>query len=186
MGRSALIGLATLALVGCGRNEAPSVRSWREPPPAPVAPVAPVVSEQAVVWQLPPGWRVREGGGMRRATFEVEVRGAVHECSLTVLPGEAGGIEANARRWAAQIGRSAEGPEWLAWLAASTAGTTRAGAPLWIFDFSRLPTDAPDAPSMLAAVVRRPTDTLFLKMVGSGEALNEVRDSFTELARSLQ
>lgn len=123
---------------------------------------------------------------MRRATFEVSVGGVAYECSLTVLPGEAGGLEANARRWAAQIGRTPDGPGWAQWLAGASAGTTAGGAPLWILDYSRLPGAEPGTPSMLAAVVRRPGDSLFLKMVGPSEALSEVRDGFIALARSLQ
>ncbi len=141
---------------------------------------------ESVNWTLPPGWTAREGSGMRRATFEVALGGTVYECSLTVLPGEAGGLEANARRWAAQIGRTAEGPGWAQWLAATAAGTTADGAPLWILDYSQLPGADPGAPSMLAAVVRRPHDSLFLKMVGPPGVLSEVRGAFTALARSLR
>lgn len=191
-----LAAVALFASAGCGRRDEPPVRTWREPAPealshgaiapssAPMA--APVVSSEAVTWILPPGWTVREGAGMRRATFEVSVGGVTYECSLTVLPGEAGGLEANARRWAAQIGRPADGPGWAQWLADSAAGTTAGGAPLWILDYSRLPGAQPGDPSMLAAIVRRPGDSLFLKLVGPSDALSEVRDGFIALARSLQ
>lgn len=185
-----------LASAGCGRRDAPPVRTWREPAPdalsevvgarPPVPGAGAVVSSEPVSWTLPPGWTVREGGGMRRATFAVSVAGVAYECSLTVLPGEAGGLDANARRWAAQIGRSPDGLGWTEWLAGAAAGTTAGGAELWILDYSRLPGAEPGAPSMLAAVVRRPVDSLFLKLVGPSAVLSEVRDGFVALARSLR
>lgn len=110
----------------------------------------------------------------------------VFECSLTILPGDAGGVEANARRWATQIGRRVDGLAWSQWLDGTAAGMTTEGAPLWILDYSQWPGADAAAASMLAAIVRRRNDTLFLKMVGTMEVLFKVRDDFIQLARSLK
>jgi len=66
------------------------------------APQATTGAESAggVAWEVPAGWTVEAGSGMRLVTFHI---GAV-ECYLTVLGGDGGGVVGNIQRWVGQLG----------------------------------------------------------------------------------
>ena len=59
---------------------------------------APVAQESPLSWTLPPGWQKLQASGMRLANL----RPAGHpdaECTLVILGGDGGGLEANVNRW---------------------------------------------------------------------------------------
>lgn len=187
--------LATgLSLAACGRRES-SPRVYEEPAPpttaaervATLPAEIPMPPPATVTWQSPAGWQEQQGWGMRRASFRIEDGGHTYECSLVALPGEAGGAEANVRRWAGQLGLSPSAEQITALLDAAVERPSLAGHPLRIFDFGALqPGAESDAASLLAAIVRRPSDTLFLKFLAPCGVLERHRGEFERLAESLK
>ena len=55
------------------------------------------------LWDVPSGWTQELGGNMRLATFRLVSNPEAFDCSIVSLPGGAGGLEANLKRWMAQI-----------------------------------------------------------------------------------
>ncbi len=184
----AWIGGLSLSL-GCRRDSEARVYYEEAAPPQP-SPLTSLVASQPeaagdVRWVCPPGWTELPGSGFRLATFVVEVEGQRYECSLTALAGDGGGLEANLRRWAGQIGWTAEPAEWekfLQTLRREGEGTNA----LVLADFSLRPGASPDSPSMLAAIRTRERDVVFLKMVAPVRVLQGQREAFESLARSLR
>jgi hypothetical protein len=192
--------LLAAAVLGssCGRRDA-EPRIYSEPapaapPPAAMAPAAampegnvPMPPAAEAAWTVPGGWTVRPAEGMRRATFVFEEAGQPYECALTSLAGEAGGVPANVIRWAGQIGLAVPQEKLRAFVDALPERKTAAGHPLWIADLTALDDGrAPDAPQMIAAIVRRPADTLFLKLTAPKPVIESRRAAFEALAASLR
>ncbi len=187
--------LAAALVSSCGRREAaPRVYTEAAPPPAAVpAPAAmpevnvPMPPPAEAAWTVPEGWTVRPAEGMRRATFIFEEAGQPYECALTALAGEAGGVPANVMRWAGQIGLTAPPEKLRAFVDALPERKTAGGGALWIADFTTLDDGrAADAPTMIAAIVRRPADTLFLKLTAPKPVIESRRAAFEALAASLR
>jgi len=196
--------LVAALVASCGRRDA-APRVYTEPAPAAPAPVAmppaaapppaaaipagnvPMPPPAEVAWTVPEGWTARPAEGMRLATFVVEEGGKPYECALTSLAGEAGGVPANVIRWAGQISLAVPQEKLRAFVDAIPERKTTAGAPLWIADFTALDDGRPaDAPQMIAAIVRRPADTLFLKLTAPKPVIGARRAAFEALAASLR
>lgn len=185
--------LLVAALVSsCGRRDA-EPRVYTESAPASPAPAAmppdavPMPPPAEIAWTLPEGWKANPGGGMRRATFTFEAAGATHECALTSLVGEAGGVAANVTRWAGQIDLAVPPEKLRAFVDALPVLKTAAGNPMWIVDFSKMEGGRADgAPSMIAAIVRRASDTVFLKLTAPRAVIDARRAAFESLAASLR
>lgn len=191
-----------IALCACGRRE-PAPRTYIEDAPAPGArpvetvPAAPAAATDAVpveasapaglAWTCPAGWEERPASGMRRACFAVRHGTNEYECSVTVLPGAAGGLPANVMRWAGQIGLEIDPGRLRTFVDELQERRTAAGDPLTIVDFTRL-TPAPpgDPPLMLAAMIVRPSDRVFVKLTAPRAAIDAARPGFEALCLSLR
>jgi hypothetical protein len=187
--------LAAALASSCGRRDAePRVYTEEASPPAAMPAAStmppgnvPMPPPAEVAWTLPEGWKANPGGGMRRATFTFEEAGATQECALTSLAGEAGGVAANVTRWGGQIGLTAPPEKRRAFVEALPERKTAAGAPMWIVDFSAMEDGrAAGAPSMIAAIVRRANDTVFLKLTAPRAVIDARRADFESLAASLR
>lgn len=190
-----------LGLCACGRRE-PTPRTYIEDAPAPAAPPAETVpsgpapaadapagapAPAGLAWTCPAGWEERPASGMRLASFAVRHDTNEYECSITVLPGAAGGLPANVMRWAGQIGLEIDPGRLRAFVDELQERRTAAGDPLSIVDFTRL-TPAPpgDPPLMLAAMIRRPSDRVFVKLTAPRAAIEAHRAGFESLCLSLR
>lgn len=188
---------AVALLAACGRREAePRVYVERAPDPAAAPETAPAELPSMnvpmppaadVEWTAPKGWTAMPGQGMRRATFVIRDDAGEYECSLISLAGEAGGLAANIHRWAGQIGLGLAPDALRAFIDSIPQRSTSAGTPLWIVDFTEAAADRADGePWMLAAIVRRPADTLFLRLTAPRPVIEAHREAFVQLAASLR
>ena len=190
--------LCAVLAASCGRRDA-DPRVYTEPAPVPVPAASspssgampamdvPLPPAADMAWTVPAGWTERPGEGMRRATFTVDAGGQTYECALTSLAGEAGGVSANVMRWAGQLGIAVPPERLRAFVDALPEQKTAAGAPMWVVDFASLTAGLPgEVPSMLAAIVRRPQDTLFLKFMAPRAVVEAHRTEFEALAGSLR
>jgi hypothetical protein len=152
-------------------------------PPMARKPIAPVT------WTAPAGWTGLPGQSMRFATFLITNAQGAAECSGITLAGNAGGVASNVQRWAGQVGLSLSPEQLKTFADGLKEEKTAAGQPLWIVDLTTLPVPdgAPaDAPSMLAAIVNRENDTVFLKLTAPRALIALERARLRELAMSVK
>jgi len=143
-------------------------------------------------WVTPDGWTEETPSlGMRIATFTINHENRSAECSVVVLPGEAGGLEANTGRWLNQILPNLEPVQAeqrvQELLATEEKLTTVSGWPVSLVDFSSLLPNPGDI-SIIAAIIRLKGDVLdssiFIKIFGEKSLLIENKGRFREFCRS--
>jgi hypothetical protein len=182
-----MVVLFGLLSPGCGRKE-PKVRSYREiniVPEHPAAMAATPVPTAAstLTWTTPASWTEQGASQMRLVTFKVGSEGA--ECTITIFPGDVGGLEANLRRWLGQLRVQVADAEVTKFSRAPETFQTEGGLPCLVYDFgSLLPADKPD--SLLAAVVPLDGSTAFVKFTASRNLLVAEKANFMALCRSLK
>jgi hypothetical protein len=136
-------------------------------------------------WNVPEGWRAEPGTGMRLATLWIEADGQKGECSLIVLGGDSGGLDANIRRWMGQVNLNPAEPQVRAFMDAIPRFETEAGLTGLLIDFGPLVTD-PSGLSTLASIIENGHETLFVKLTGPAKLLADHRDSFMQLSLSVR
>lgn len=130
-----------------------------------------------LAWQVPQGWSQEPASLMRLATLRLISRPEAFDCSIVSLPGNAGGIEANLRRWMEQIGLKVSDEEMARFMGSSGDG---------IFDFGLLQKAAgPDAESIIAAALELEGTMIFVKLKGSMSVIRENKDAFLSLVKSI-
>ena len=131
-----------------------------------------------LVWETPSGWVQKPASSMRLATFQLADDPAAIDVSIVSLPGNAGGVEANIKRWMGQIGLSVPEDEFKQFLSAALNHT---------FDFTQLQKSAdPVTESMIAAMINVDGSTVFIKMKGSIAALSKNKSAFLGLVKSIR
>jgi hypothetical protein len=178
--------LALLALAGCDRRV--EIRTYREVTVAPT-PVGALFdstggeagSAESVNWHwvTPADWNELPGDGLRLARFGLPDGG---ESTVVVLTGDAGGVEANVRRWLTQLGLDLP-PERVRSLL-DDATSVRGDLDFTLFDFTPL-VSGRDATAFLAAIASAGGQTMFVKAEAPAGVLGEQRAAFIELLSSL-
>ena len=187
-----------IVLAGCG--EKPQVRQYTEiMMDAPQTMTGPVESDPhagldmaaasamaaahnagaaKIVWDVPAGWAQEPGGNMRLATFRLAADPQAFDCSIVSLPGGAGGLEANLKRWMGQIHLDVSDEQLAQFMAASKDN---------VFDFTQMQKGRDHlTDSMIAAMIEVDTDTIFVKMKGTIAAVSKNKDSFLVLVKSVR
>ncbi len=177
-----LVGPATAVARELERFER-FVDSIERSPDAPVR--LPGAGAEGLRWDRPADWMLAPARPMRLATF---LPGGSDELdvSLSLLPGTAGGPQANFNRWRGQMGREPLSREEIAEL--PTMGVLGVQAP-WIEvagEFQGMSGEPLPAAALLGFVVSLGDDTLFLKLTGPAERVRSLRDEFFAFARSLR
>ena len=128
-------------------------------------------------WTVPAGWEELSAQPPRRGYFTAP--GAV-EVTVTVFPGDVGGVAANVNRWRRQAGAPMLPPEEAARPSASVAYE---GGIALVFE---IPGTSPDgAILILGAIVDRGDHTWFFKLTGPADAAAAQREPFSALLGSL-
>ena len=140
-----------------------------------------------LAWTTPAGWKESRGGGMRLASFEMTSGGQAGLCTIIVLGGSAGGLEANIVRWIGQLGLPTPADaELQAFLARQSTVPTADGRKLLVVDLAGLQPGATDeTASMLGGVLEDAGQTIFLKLTGPLGLIKAQRENFLALGRSL-
>lgn len=200
-----LIILALLA--ACGGRDAgwTTTHEVYEQPQAPAAPHAgmppmasgamapasganlPPAADMALQWKTPEGWSETAGTGMRLVTFSMKQASGEGTCTVIVLGGAAGGLEANVARWVGQVGMKAPvDADMKAFIAKQEKFKTAGGFEAVAVDLGDLaPTAAPDSASMLGAIVDVDGATCFVKLTGPAGLLKGEKARFLALCQSL-
>lgn len=186
---AAVLAAALVTIAGCGRET--EVRSYREVTIAPTAVGAAFDSTGADVgagegtegdwrWVTPGGWSELPGDGLRLARFGLPGGG---QSTVVALAGDAGGVEANVRRWLTQLDLSLPPDRVRAFL--NGASSVRGGLDFTVFDFTPLVAGRDDT-AFLTGIASAGGQTLFVKAEAPAHVLAEQRAAFADLLTSLR
>jgi hypothetical protein len=142
--------------------------------------------DNALVWEVPDGWREEPAAGMRLATFKLADNPDEIDVSIVSLGGMAGGIQANLERWAKQIDLNIDPSQFDSFVNAAPKIKTQSGTDAVLFDFTKLQSGStPSAKSTIAAMIEMEDTTVFVKMTGTIEAVRKNQAAFEQLTRSV-
>ncbi len=129
-------------------------------------------------WTAAADWRQLPADGIRRATWSIPgPDGSNAELSVTVFPGDVGGLPANIARWQRQLGLPQE--------ATGGMGVTEqlSGSQLPI---TVVVLDGENGQSMRVGVLPDQGRTWFFKMMGDSSAVQSQDTAFREFLRSVR
>lgn len=169
-----IIILLVVFITGC--NQTPRERHYTQ---VNIEPAISLHEESALSWILPPGWEEEKAANqMRVATFRLSSDFNAFDCSIVSLPGGAGGLEANLRRWMGQIKLEVSEEQFNQFINASSGN---------VFDFTQLQDGrAPDTESMIAAMIELHDETVFVKLKGTIATVTANKKAFLELVASIK
>lgn len=137
-------------------------------------------------WNIPKGWQVGPNKGpMRVASFQLSSDPQALDCSIVSLGGMAGGLEANLKRWMGQIGLQAADDKIQQLINSAPTIKTKSGWEAKLYDFTTLQQAEAASKSMIAAILSIDNATVFVKVTGNAQVLNQNREGFLELVKSL-
>ena len=171
------IFISLLLFAGCQQQEQP--RQYTE-----IVSQTSVGTSNPYSWNLPKGWKQGPNKEMRLASFYLEADPDAIDCYIVSLPGLAGGLEANLKRWMGQMGIDPSDANYQKLLNTSKIFQTREGLEAKFYDLMPLQ-QGPSAKTMIAAIVSTNDATVFVKMTGTGEHVKQNKDSFLEFLKSI-
>ncbi len=141
-------------------------------------PTANDAMKNKLTWDTPKGWVQEAGGPMRLATLKLANDPEAFDCSIIALPGAAGGLEANLKRWMGQI-QIDPTPEAFSRFIKASKGN--------IYDFAQLQSGASqETTSMIAAMIEIDDTTVFVKFKASIAVVKKHRAAFLTLVKSVR
>jgi hypothetical protein len=187
-----LLIAATCVLAGCKDREVVTYRAPKDPVQAgpaaapaggdAMANTAVPTGSDSLTWAAPAHWVAKAPGQMRKGSFAIKGdAGADADLSITAFPGDTGGLLANLNRWRGQIS--------LAPLAAGELETSLqhfdgAGLHFEVVDFAGTANGTPTR--ILGAVLSRPGETWFFKLMGPDALVAAQKNDFLEFLRSVK
>lgn len=141
-----------------------------------------------ISWTTPDDWVQKPGGGFRLVSFAAADPASAIDVSIVKLEGPAGGINANIVRWMGQLDLPTMKDKALEeFLGTQKKVETANGLAVGLVDFTLLQKGSPaTAPSMIAAIIEQPQYKLFIKLTGTISAVEQHREAFTSLCRSIK
>lgn len=141
-------------------------------------------------WQTPKDWIEKPGGGMRLATFTNPNASSI-DVSLVSLSGPAGGMLANINRWLQQIDLPVMDQAALdQFLNKQEKFNTESGVSIVLIDFSSLiqaqHSKEAQVPGLMASIIDQPDSTVFIKMTGLLDEVNQNKEAFKQLCWSFR
>jgi hypothetical protein len=139
----------------------------------------------SINWKTPVGWAETKGSGMRLATFAVNSGGDAATCTIVLLGGNAGGLEANILRWIGQAGlKPLSEDEMKSFVSKQQTIKSDGGLDVFIADLTTL-SDKNAKSTMIASIVTVGESTGFVKLSGPAEVLTAQKENFIQLCKSL-
>lgn len=153
--------------------------------PAMQAMLSSSISQVNLTWVTPQGWAEEKGTGMRMATFTTADADPI-TCTIVSLGGGSGGVEANVKRWLGQLALNISDEKFAQFMDKQTTLKSAGGFDVRLIDFRPLHSASDEAqPSMLAGIIERDEQTIFIKMTGSLRSINQNQEQFKSLLASL-
>lgn len=140
-------------------------------PPANLAP--------GLKWEAPAKWTTKAASAMRRGSFTIPGASGDADLSIVVLPGAAGGVIENIRRWRGQVGLPAVSDLEIQ----SHTETLRVDDA----DFTLVElTDPAGKQTILGAITEHDGVTIFVKAMGPAATLAEARADFRAFLQTVK
>lgn len=136
-------------------------------------------------WKMPEGWTQRPATSMRVANFAIGSGENEAQCYVTILPGPAGGVDANLNRWRRQMGANAATPEELAALPRIDCLGQEIALLGLSGNFKGMGSKQQEGAYLFGVVCPLKERTLFVKMMGPESVVAPERERFTALCASL-
>jgi hypothetical protein len=132
----------------------------------------------APAWVVPAGWRAMPESPMRKGGWKNGPDAAPAEISVTVFPGDVGGLQANVGRWCGQVGLPApETPEQLAKLTAPATVSGIQGTRVALVNAGK---------ALTTVLVQRDGATWFFKIAGPETAVSAATGEFDVFVASVK
>jgi hypothetical protein len=134
-----------------------------------------------LTWTAPAAWSAKAPSAMRKGSYTIRHESGDADLSITAFPGDTGGLLANLNRWRGQIG--------LAPLAASEldANLDHLDANGLHFEIVDFPGTANGAPArILGAVLNRPGETWFFKLMGPDAVVAREKPAFVAFLQTIK
>ena len=165
------------------------------PPGLPPVPEGAGTGDAALAWKVPAGWIVEKpASSMRRAQYKVPSKAGDGECVVFYFgPGQGGDPISNAQRWAEQFALADGSPAGstmktseievggLKVFVVEVAGTYKGGMTM-----TAVPATPKPGYRLLGAVAPGPDANWYFKFTGPDATVNEQRDAFTSMVKSLK
>lgn len=189
-----IVIVAASLLGGCKDREIVTYRAPKDP--APVAPpaasggggdsmanTAVPTGSNSLTWTAPAHWVAKAPGAMRKGSFAIksENGGADADLSITAFPGDTGGLLANLNRWRGQVSLP---PLAAGELEGALEHFDGAGLHFEVVNFVGTANGAPTR--MLGAVLSRPGETWFFKLMGPDALVAGQKEDFLNFLRSVK
>ncbi len=146
----------------------------------------PVPTQKLLDWEVPKGWKQGAGHPMRLGTFQLEGDPKAFDCSVILLGGDAGGVEANLSRWMGQVGVAPNPDNLKKALSKVQSIKTKGGLDANVYDISALQGDESSARSLMAGMISVGGSTIFIKMTGTAGVMRKEREHFADFIRSFK
>lgn len=191
--RSVILFTATLSLLtACREAKVESYRVPKEtPPPVTAMPSAATGADMAstavptgtehLTWTAPAHWTAKPASAMRKGSFGIKGDGGEADLSITAFPGDTGGLLANLNRWRGQI---ALPPLSDAQLEGHVMHLDANGLHFDVVDFAGTANGAPTR--ILGAVLSRPGETWFFKLMGPDALTASEKAAFADFLKTVK
>jgi hypothetical protein len=152
----------------------------------------PGMAEQAAqfgepTWKLPSGWReVADPRPPRKATLIVPGEPAPADLSVTVFPGDVGGLLANINRWRREVGLAEIDQSQIHDVSSHVNVEGQTSVSHVVFLESPTPPSGSPAPAILGAIVPGADHTWFFKLKGPVSVLEAESDRFRTFLSSVR
>ena len=155
------------AFIACQKEEIRVYRAPREKP--------------SLADLTPEHWQQLAAGQMQQAKFRVTRDNQTIEITLSIFPGDAGGLLANVNRWRGQIGLNEADPAALPKLAEAFDA---AGPGAKIVDMTGTDAKATRPARLIGAIVTRGERTWYYKLLGDPELAEREKPAFLKFAQT--
>lgn len=150
----------------------------------------------SISWVKPEHWMQKDSAnGLRAGSFAIPDSSLMHtgemdpnaiDVSVTYFAGDAGGLEANIRRWMGQIDVRMDSAGMVEFIAKAESLTTASGEKGIFIDLTPLLSgDMTQPNSIFGAIVPGKGYTLFVKAMGIRKKVTSERPSIRDFSRSL-
>ena len=131
---------------------------------------------------MPKGWTPGRTSAFRLAAFDLQRDGRKGEVTLIALGGSSGSLLANVNRWRGQVGLAAIGQAELE----EEVRTLEVDGIRSSYVQLAGPEGADDASTILAVVIPRGDQTLFVKLTGDRSLADEEQSNFESFVKSIR
>ena len=189
--------VAACLLGGCKDREIATYRAPKDPAPALPMPGAAATApaggdtmantavptgSDSLSWTAPAHWVAKPPSAMRKGSFAVKGENSADaDLSITAFPGDTGGLLANLNRWRGQLSLA---PLAAAELEGVLQHVDGDGLHFEVVEFVGTANGAPTR--MLGAVLSRPGETWFFKLMGPDALVAGQKNEFLAFLRSVK